>query len=83
MPFDYNTLFSMPVREHSDYYTLKDVILNGQAIDKNYINLLFAIKKVGFRFILILIVLKNNFLINLRQVKCKKSGQRMRKRYKN
>ena len=46
LPFDADNLFSLPVRDHSDYYKLQDVIINGQAIDNQHINLLFAIKKV-------------------------------------
>ncbi len=50
LPFDYDNLFSLPIREHSDYYKLQDIIINGKAIDQQHINLLFAIKKVVFCF---------------------------------
>lgn len=36
----------LPIKPHSDYYTLEDVNINGQALHGEHVNLLVAIKKV-------------------------------------
>lgn len=37
----------LPIKPHSDYYTLEDVNINGQALHGEHVNLLVAIKKVN------------------------------------
>lgn len=46
IPFDYDNLMSVPIREHNDYYKLQDIIINEKNLDQQLVNLLFAVRKV-------------------------------------
>ena len=43
----YASLQYIPTKASSDYYTLEDVLANGQSLEGEHINLLAAIRKVG------------------------------------
>lgn len=40
-------LIYLPVKESSDYYSLGDILANGQSLDGTMINILAAVKSVG------------------------------------
>ena len=42
----YAPLASIPTRSPGDFYTLEDVLANGQTLSKQHINLLVAVRKV-------------------------------------
>ncbi|CAH1795283.1 unnamed protein product [Owenia fusiformis] len=44
---EYNTLLHIPIKPHNDFYTLLDVVTNGQNLNGELINLLVAIKSIG------------------------------------
>ena len=43
----YASLQFIPTKASSDYYTLEDVLTNGQGLEGEHVNLLAAIRKVG------------------------------------
>jgi len=42
----YAPLLFIPIKDSSDYYTLEDVLVNGQNLNGEHINLLVAVRKV-------------------------------------
>ncbi|KAK3612237.1 hypothetical protein CHS0354_039517 [Potamilus streckersoni] len=43
----YQSLMNLPTKPSNDYYTLEDVIANGESLHGEHINLLAAVRKVG------------------------------------
>ncbi|XP_045213622.2 meiosis-specific with OB domain-containing protein-like [Mercenaria mercenaria] len=43
----YSPLQFIPIKPNSDYYTLEDVLANGQALNGEHISLLAAVRKIG------------------------------------
>lgn len=41
-------LIHLPVKDFRDFYSLGDIVVNGQELDGSVINLLAAVKSVGF-----------------------------------
>lgn len=63
---NYDHLFTIPIRDHNDYFTLEDINLaaNNNLINKD-INLLFLIREVYFYYLkFIQLRLKVNFILD-------------------
>ena len=43
----YSSLQYIPIKPNSDFYTLEDVLANGQSLEGEHINLLVAVRKVS------------------------------------
>ncbi|XP_061165921.1 meiosis-specific with OB domain-containing protein-like [Saccostrea echinata] len=44
---DYQALLHLPTKASNDYYSLEDIVANGQALNGEHINILAILKKVG------------------------------------
>ena len=42
-----SSLAHVPIRPHDDYYTLSDILANGQSLDGSYLNLLAIVASVS------------------------------------
>ncbi|XP_048870808.1 meiosis-specific with OB domain-containing protein isoform X1 [Brienomyrus brachyistius] len=41
------SLFHLPVKDHRDFYSLGDIVANGQSLDGNVINILAVVQSIG------------------------------------
>lgn len=50
----YQELLHLPTKPNNDFYTLEDILVNGQNLDGDHINILAAVRNVGMIVIILL-----------------------------